>query len=175
MSRRSRSRGASRPRPQWAWPCSPATRRCGRPRMLVALGLALALMAGEGWDELARFATPRRPSPLRLPPPRWRSPPPRDPAALAVAAAVAGGRRRCPPSPDRCRGRRGRQPAVPLYVVLGGGALAEGIAALRSEEASPARCPRPLALALLAAVGLYAVRPPTPTTSASPPATQASS
>jgi putative inorganic carbon (hco3(-)) transporter len=43
-------------------------------------------------------------------------------------------------------------------VVLGGGVLAEGIAALRSDQPSPARCPRPLALALLVAVGLYAVQ-----------------
>jgi len=134
-------------------------RRVRAAGMLVALGLALALMAGEGWDELASI---------------------RDtPAAFAAAIAAAGVALAAFAAillrwplllpllvvaalpfrvPIGVGGGEDVNLLVPLYVVLGGGALAEGIAALRSEEASPARCPRPLALALLAAVGLYAVQ-----------------
>ena len=155
--RDARGRGGHRGRGRWAWPCSPATGECGRPGCS-SLGLALALMAGEGWDELASI----------------RDTPAAFAAAIAaaeVALAAAAILLRWPlllpllvvaalpfRVPIGVGGGEDVNLLVPLYVVLGGGALAEGIAALRSEEASPARCPRPLALALLAAVGLYAVQ-----------------
>ena len=126
--------------------------------MLVALGLALALMAGEGWDELASI----RDTPAAF--------------AAAIAAAEVAAR--------RAAAILLRWPlllpllvaaALPLQSRSVSGAartstcwyrstwcwavahLRRG-SRLRSEEASPARCPRPLALALLAAVGLYAVQ-----------------
>jgi putative inorganic carbon (hco3(-)) transporter len=127
--------------------------------MLAALGLALALMAGEGWDELASI---------------------RDtPAAFAAAIAAAGAALaafaaillRWPMLlplilvaalpfriPIGVGGGEDVNLLVPLYVVLGGGVLAEAIAAIRSRGPAPARCPRPLALALLLAVGLYALQ-----------------
>ena len=126
--------------------------------MLVALGLALALMAGEGWDELASIRDTPAAFAAAIAAAEVRSSPLPRSCCAGRCCCRCWWRRRCPSSPDRCRGRRGLNLLVPLYVVLGGGALAEGIAALRSEEASPARCPRPLALALLAAVGLYAVQ-----------------
>jgi O-antigen ligase len=127
--------------------------------MFTALAIALALMAGEGWDELASI----------------RDTPAAFAAAIAAAglalAAFAAILLRWPlflplvivaalpiRIPIGVGGGDDVNLLVPLYVVLGGGMLAEGIAALRSEGASPARCPRPLALALLAAVGLYAVQ-----------------
>jgi putative inorganic carbon (hco3(-)) transporter len=127
--------------------------------MFTALAIALALMAGEGWDELASI----------------RDTPAAFAAAIAAAglalAAFAAILLRWPlflplvivaalpiRIPIGVGGGDDVNLLVPLYVVLGGGVLAEAIAALRSEGASPARCPRPLALALLAAVGLYAVQ-----------------
>ncbi len=134
-------------------------RRLRAAGMLTALALALALMAGEGWDELASLRD--------------------DPAAFAAAIAAAGVALvafaaillRWPlllplvvvaalpfRIPIGVGGGDDVNLLVPLYVVLGGGVLAEAIAALRSKEPSPGRCPRPLALALLAAVGLYAIQ-----------------
>jgi putative inorganic carbon (hco3(-)) transporter len=127
--------------------------------MFTALAIALALMAGEGWDELASI----------------RDTPAAFAAAIAAAglalAAFAAILLRWPlilpmvivaalpiRIPIGVGGGDDVNLLVPLYVVLGGGVLAEAIAALRSEGPSPARCPRPLALALLAAVGLYAVQ-----------------
>ena len=134
-------------------------RRLRAAGMLTALAIALALMAGEGWDELASLRD--------------------DPAAFAAAIAAAGVALvafaaillRWPlllplvvvaalpfRIPIGVGGGDDVNLLVPLYVVLGGGVLAEAIAALRSKEPSPGRCPRPLALALLAAVGLYAIQ-----------------
>ncbi len=134
-------------------------RRLRAAGMLTALALALARMAGEGWDELASLRD--------------------DPAAFAAAIAAAGVALvafaaillRWPlllplvvvaalpfRIPIGVGGGDDVNLLVPLYVVLGGGVLAEAIAALRSKEPSPGRCPRPLALALLAAVGLYAIQ-----------------
>ncbi len=134
-------------------------RRLRAAGMLAALTLALALMAGEGWDELASI----------------RDNPAAFAAAISAAAAAlavfAGILLRWPlllpliliavlpfRIPIGVGGGEDVNLLVPLYVVLGGGVLAEAIAGLRSEGRSPARCPRPLALALLAAVGLYAIQ-----------------
>ena len=127
--------------------------------MFTGLALALALMAGEGWDELAS---------LRDSPAAFAAAIAAAGVALAAFAAILLRRPLLLPLvvvaalpfriPIGVGGGEDVNLLVPLYVVLGGGVLAEAIAALRTDQPSPARCPRPLALALLAAVGLYAIQ-----------------
>jgi len=127
--------------------------------LLVALALALALIAGQGWDELADL----------------RDSPPAFAAAIAggalVLAALAALMLRWPillplaliaalpfRIPIGVGGGEDVNLLVPLYAVLGAGVLAEAVAALRPNGASKVRIPRPLALALLAAIALYAAQ-----------------
>jgi O-antigen ligase len=134
-------------------------RRVRAAGMLAALGIALALMAGEGWDELAE---------IRDTPAASAGAIAASGAALAAFAAILLRWPMLLPLilvaalpfriPIGVGGGEDVNLLVPLYVVLGGGVLAEAIAALRSEGWSPPRCPLPLAMALLAAVGLYAIQ-----------------
>jgi O-antigen ligase len=134
-------------------------RRLRAAGMLVALAIALALMAGEGWDELAS---------IRDTPVAFAAAIAAAGIALAVFAAILLQWPLLLPLviiaalpfriPIGVGGGEDVNLLVPLYVVLGGGVLAEVIAALRSDGPSPPRCPRPLAVALLAAVGLYAIQ-----------------
>jgi putative inorganic carbon (HCO3(-)) transporter len=134
-------------------------RRVRATGMLAALGIALALMAGEGWDELAE---------IRDTPAAFAAAIAASGAALAAFAAILLRWPMLLPLilvaalpfriPIGVGGGEDVNLLVPLYVVLGGGVLAEAIAALRSEGRSPPRCPLPLAMALLAAVGLYAIQ-----------------
>jgi putative inorganic carbon (HCO3(-)) transporter len=127
--------------------------------LLVALALALALVAGQGWDELVDL----RDSPAGFA------------AAIAGAAIVlavlAGLMLRWPillplaliaalpfRIPIGAGGGEDVNLLVPLYAVLGAGVLAEAVAALRPNGTSEVRIPRPLALALLAAIALYALQ-----------------
>jgi putative inorganic carbon (HCO3(-)) transporter len=136
-----------------------ANRRIRAAGLLAAMAIALALVAGEGWDELHSL----RESPASFA------------AAIAAAAGALAGLAaillRWPlllplalfmalpfRIPIGVGGGEDVNLLVPLYAVLGGGVLAEAIAALRSDQAASVRCPRPLALALLAAVGLYAIQ-----------------
>jgi O-antigen ligase len=134
-------------------------RRARAAGLLIAMAIALALVAGEGWDELQSL----RDSPAAFAGAivaaavglallaaillRW-------PLLLPLAVVIALPFR----IPIGVGGGEDVNLLVPLYAVLGGGVLAEGIAALRSGQPSSVRCPRPLALALLAAVGLYAIQ-----------------
>jgi putative inorganic carbon (HCO3(-)) transporter len=136
-----------------------ADRRVRAASMFTALAIALALMAGEGWDELASirdtpaaFAAAIAASGLALAAfaailLRW-------PLLLPLVVVAALPFR----IPIGVGGGDDVNLLVPLYVVLGGGVLAEAIAAFRAEGPSPPRCPRPLALALLVAVALYAIQ-----------------
>jgi O-antigen ligase len=134
-------------------------RRVRAAGMLAALGIALALMAGEGWDELAE---------IRDTPAAFAAAIAASGAALAAFAAILLRWPMLLPLilvaalpfriPIGVGGGEDVNLLVPLYVVLGGGVLAEAIAASRSEGRSPPRCPLPLAMALLAAVGLYAIQ-----------------
>jgi putative inorganic carbon (hco3(-)) transporter len=127
--------------------------------LIVALALALGLVAGQGWDELAEL----RDSPAAF-------------AAAIASAAIALGllatvMLRWPlvlplalvaalpfRIPIGVGGGEDVNLLVPLYAVLGAGVLAEAIAAIHTDRSSPVRIPRPLALALLIAVALYAIQ-----------------
>jgi putative inorganic carbon (hco3(-)) transporter len=134
-------------------------RRVRAAGLIVALALALALVAGQGWDELsdlrdspAAFAAAIAASgfvlgalaALML---RW-------PLVLPLALVAALPFR----IPIGVGGGEDVNLLVPLYAVLGAGVLAEAVAAIRTDGQSPVRIPRPLALALLVAVALYAIQ-----------------
>ncbi len=127
--------------------------------LLVALGFALALVAGQGWDELAEL----RESPIGFAAAIV--------AALVVLSGLAALLLRWPlllpllliaalpfRIPIGVGGGDEVNLLVPLYAVLGGGVLAEAVAAFRPDGPSEVRIPRPLALALLVAVALYALQ-----------------
>ena len=133
-------------------------RRLRAAGLVAALAIAAALVIGEGWDEL---------EPLR------------DRTALFVAAILAGAAllgglatalRRWPwllplllvaALPFRIPIDVDGSDAnllLPLYVVIGGGALAFAADAVRGKGPEPGRIPRLLAGALAAAIVLYAVQ-----------------
>ena len=126
--------------------------------VLVALGLALALLVGEAWDELESL----RDSPAAL-------------AAAVLAAAVtvalvAAAILRWPwlfpllvvaALPFRVPIESGADQAnllVPLYVVIAGGAAAYALVAARMGGEREQPVPRALRIALAAAVVLYAIQ-----------------
>lgn len=134
-------------------------RRLRAAGLIVALAIALALVVGEGWDELSEL----------------RDSPPAFAAAIATAVVALIGLAalllRWPlllplalvavlpfRIPIGVGGGDEVNLLVPLYAVLGAGVLAEAVAAMRTDGPSPVRIPRPLALALLAAVALYAIQ-----------------
>jgi putative inorganic carbon (HCO3(-)) transporter len=134
-------------------------RRARAAGLLIAMAIALALVAGEGWDELeslrgrpAAFAATIAAGSVTLAVLaaillRW-------PLLLPLAVITALPFR----IPIGVGGGEDVNLLVPLYAVLGAGVLAEAVAAARAEERWEVRCPRPLAIALLAAVGLYAIQ-----------------
>lgn len=126
--------------------------------LLVAMALAVALIAGQGWDEL---------EPLRD-----------HPAAFAgtivgtvlVLVMLATAMLRWPQllpllivaaMPFRIRLHVGGGEAVnllvPLYVVIGAGVLSNAVGVARDPDGLRP-LPRPLVLAMIAAIGLYAVQ-----------------
>jgi O-antigen ligase len=133
-------------------------RRLRAAALLAALAIAAALLVGEGWDELESV----RDRPLVL-------------AAIAIAAAaglaalaaVLVRHRWLLPLllvaalpfrvPIEVSGSDANL-LLPLYVVLGAGALAFAVEALRGAPAEGPGPPRLLAVALAAAAGLYALQ-----------------
>jgi putative inorganic carbon (HCO3(-)) transporter len=141
-------------------------RRLRAAAMVAALGLALALVTGQGWDEL---------EPLRERPALLAA------VVLTVALGLAGLAAvllRWPlllplllvaalpfRIPIDVGGSDDANLLVPLYLVIGAGALAAAVAAMRDHGESgpdgpgrPPFAPRLLLLALSAAVGLYALQ-----------------
>ena len=133
-------------------------RRLRAAGLIAALVLAAALVAGEGWDEL---------EPLRDRPALFAAATLAGVTLLAVLAAVL---RRWPwllplllvaALPFRIPIDVDGSDAnllVPLYVVIGAGALAFAADAIRSRGEEPGRVPRLLAGALAAAIVLYAIQ-----------------
>jgi putative inorganic carbon (HCO3(-)) transporter len=133
-------------------------RRLRAAGMVLGLALALALIAGQGWDELESVR--ERPALLAG-------------LCAAAAAALAGGGlllRRWPLAlplllvaalPFRIPIEVGGEDVnllLPLYAVIGAGALALTIDALTTDREPPPRPPRALLVALCAATVLYAVQ-----------------
>jgi putative inorganic carbon (hco3(-)) transporter len=126
--------------------------------LAVGLGLATALVAGQGWDEIANLREP----PLEF-------------AGVIAAAAVvlvlgAAAMLRWPvllpllviaSLPFRVRldvaGGEDVNLLVPLYAVIGAGVLATAVATLRGQTRLR-RLPKPLVLALVAVICLYALQ-----------------
>jgi putative inorganic carbon (hco3(-)) transporter len=126
--------------------------------LLVAMGLATALVAGQGWDELASL----RDQPLEFAGAIV--------AAIVVLVAGAALMVRWPillpllviaTLPFRIRlhvaGGQDVNLLVPLYAVIGAGVLATAIEALRG-RARIRPLPRPLVLALVVVICLYALQ-----------------
>jgi O-antigen ligase len=134
-------------------------RRLRATALVAAMALSLALVAGQGWDELsslrdqpgafagtivagalgiAVLALALRRWPLLLP-------------LLLVAALPFR-------IPIGVGGGEDVNLLVPLYVVIGAGVLATAVEAFSGERPRVATAPRPLALALVAAIVLYAVQ-----------------
>jgi O-antigen ligase len=127
--------------------------------LVAALGLATVLIAGQGWDDLrtlrdhpAEFAGVVVAGVLILAAGaavllRW-------PALLPVLLIAA--------LPFRVRlnvaGGDEVNLLVPLYAVIGAGVLAELVAAIREGGERRPRIPRPLSIAIVAVVGLYALQ-----------------
>jgi putative inorganic carbon (HCO3(-)) transporter len=133
----------------------PRTRALG---LLVGMGLATALIAGQGWDDL---------QPLRDHPAGF---------AAVVAGAIlilglgAGAMLRWPllmpllviaTLPFRVRlhvaGGEAVNLLVPLYAVIGAGVLGTAVASFRDGERTR-QLPRPLLVALVVVMGLYAIQ-----------------
>ena len=132
-----------------------------RPRaaaLLAALGMALALLLGEGWDELASLR--ERPAALAALVAAGGAAvgrPGRCSCAGAPCLAAAAGRGAALPHPDRRRRRRGEPAAAALRRDRGRGA------GLRARRPRPRRTrarrrPRLLPVALAAAIVLYALQ-----------------
>ncbi len=132
-------------------------RRLRAAGLVLALGIALALVLGEGWDELADLRD--RPAAFAA----------ATAGAIVVLVVLAAILLRWPVLlplallaalpfriPIGVGGGDDVNLLVPLYVVLGAGVLAEAVASFRAD--GQVRIPRPLALALLAAVAAYAVQ-----------------
>ncbi|MGH2957775.1 MAG: O-antigen ligase family protein [Solirubrobacterales bacterium] len=141
-------------------------RRLRAAAMVVAMAMALALVTGQGWDEL---------EPLRDRPALFAA------VALGAAlalAALAAALLRWPlllplllvaalpfRIPIDVGGSDDANLLVPLYLVIGAGTLGAAAAAVGREDDAEAgvgagglQAPRPLLLALVAAVGLYALQ-----------------
>ena len=134
---------------------NPRVRAAG---LVVGLGLATALVAGQGWDEIANL----REQPLEF-------------AAVIAAAAVvlvlgAAAMLRWPvllpllviaALPFRVRldvaGGEAVNLLVPLYAVIGAGVLATAVATLRGQTLLR-RLPKPLVLGLVVVIGVYALQ-----------------
>jgi O-antigen ligase len=131
-------------------------RRLRAALLIAALVVACALVLGQGWDEASSLSGPALAAA----------------AVLAVAALAALGALlyRLPlvlpvllvfALPFRIPIEVGGSDAnllLPLYAVIGGGALAFALDALRRERLSPPAPPRPLLIAIAAAILLYAVQ-----------------
>jgi putative inorganic carbon (hco3(-)) transporter len=126
--------------------------------LLVAMGLATALVAGQGWDELANLRSHHLEFAGAVI------------AALVVLAALAGAMVRWPillpvlvvaTLPFRIRfhvaGGQAVNLLVPLYAVIGAGVLAAAVEALRG-RARVRPLPRPLVLALVLVICLYSLQ-----------------
>ena len=133
-------------------------RRLRAAGLVAALALATALIAGQGWDDIRT---------LRDHPAEFAAV---TVAGIALLAAGAAAMLRWPvllpvlliaALPFRVRlhvaGGQEVNLLVPLYAVIGAGVLAELVAALRDGERPP-RVPRPLAIAIVVVVGLYALQ-----------------
>ena len=126
--------------------------------LLVAMGLAAALVAGQGWDELASLRSHHLELAATVI------------GAVAVLAAGAAAMVRWPillpllvfaTLPFRIRlhvaGGQAVNLLIPLYAVLGAGVLSSAVDALRG-RARMRRLPRPLVLALVLVICLYALQ-----------------
>ncbi|HEX3294682.1 MAG TPA: O-antigen ligase family protein [Solirubrobacterales bacterium] len=127
--------------------------------LLAAMGLAAALVAGQGWDELASL----RAHHLELAGVII--------GAVAVLVALAAAMVRWPillpllviaTLPFRIRlhvaGGQAVNLLVPLYAVIGAGVLAIAFEALRGRAARMRALPKPLVLALVLVICLYALQ-----------------
>jgi putative inorganic carbon (HCO3(-)) transporter len=126
--------------------------------LLVGMGLATALIAGQGWDDL---------QPLRDHPAAFAA---TIAGGIVVLGAGAAAMLRWPllmpllvivALPFRIRlhvaGGEAVNLLVPLYAVIGAGVLATLAASLRNRE-GPRQLPRPLVIALVVVIGLYAIQ-----------------
>ena len=126
--------------------------------LLAAIGLAAALVAGQGWDELASLRAHHFEFAGTIV------------GAIVVLVALAAAMVRWPvllpllvivALPFRVRlhvaGGQAVNLLVPLYAVIGAGALATAVAALRGRTRMRP-LPRPLVLALVLVISLYALQ-----------------